>query len=97
MMKAIVLIQFETGELRGAVSDLRKIHGVTEAHMTFGPYDAIAIIETDNLNKIGRIIEYEIQPIPGVLKTITCLMVEDELPAPDFSIYKEALEVPTPQ
>ncbi len=82
-MKAIVLIKLETGELKSAVRDLRSIHGVDEAHLTFGPFDAVARIEAEDLNHIGRIVEHEIQPIPGVIKTLTCLMVEGELPIPD--------------
>ena len=81
-MRAIVLINIETGDLKSVYHDLMKVQGVREAHLTFGPYDAIAMIETQDLNKIGRIVEFEIQPIPGVLKTLTCLMVEEELPIP---------------
>ena len=82
-MKAIVLIKMETGELKSAIRDLRSIHGVDEAHLTFGPFDAVARIEAEDLNHIGRIVEHEIQPIPGVKKTLTCLMVEGELPIPE--------------
>ena len=82
-MKAIVLIEMETGELKGVIRDLRKIHGVDEAHLTFGPFDAITVIEADDLNHIARIVERDIQPIPGVKKTLTCLLVEGELPIPE--------------
>jgi hypothetical protein len=45
--------------------------------MTFGPYDAVAVVEGDDVNQIGHIIVSSIQPIPGVLETITCLVLED--------------------
>jgi len=83
-MKAFVLIELETGELKGAIRDLRKIHGVGEAHLTFGPFDAIAVIEADDLNHIARIVEHDIQPIPGVENTLTCLLVEGDLPIPEM-------------
>lgn len=89
-MKAIVLIKMETGELKSGLRDLRSIHGVDEAHLTFGPFDAVALIEADDLNHIGRIVEHEIQPIPGILKTLTCLMVEGELPIPEEQTEAES-------
>lgn len=76
-MKAYVLIDVRTGELRQAVQQLRRVDGVTEAYMTFGLYDAIAVVEAKDVNEIGRIMSSSIQPIPGVIETITCLAVED--------------------
>jgi len=49
---------------------------VVEAHMTFGPYDAIAVVETEDIAKLGKITAVEIQPIPGIEQTLTCLAVE---------------------
>lgn len=76
-MKAYVLIDIRTGEIREAVQQLRRIEGVVEAFMTFGIYDAIAVIQAKDLNEMGRIMSSEIQPIPGVMETITCLAVEN--------------------
>jgi DNA-binding Lrp family transcriptional regulator len=44
--------------------------------MTFGPYDAVAVVETTDIAKLGSIIALEIQPIPGVEQTLTCLAVD---------------------
>ena len=76
-MKAYVLIDIRTGEIREAVRQLRRVEGVAEAYMTFGIYDAIAVLEAQDLNEMGRIMSSSIQPIPGVIETITCLAVED--------------------
>jgi len=78
-MKAIVLIKIETGEIKVAFRDLKRLARIAEANLTFGPYDAIVVLEADDLNTIGKIVEREIQPIPGILKTLTCLIVEGEL------------------
>jgi DNA-binding Lrp family transcriptional regulator len=75
-MKAFVLIQVRAGDVRDVVSNLRTIQGVVEAHMTFGPYDAVAVVETADLSKLGTITASEIQPIPGVERTLTCLAVD---------------------
>ena len=82
MMKAIVLIKLETGEHKAALRDLKRIKSIQKVNLAFGPYDAIAMIESDDLNHIGRIVEFEIQTIPEVLKTLTCLMIEADLPIP---------------
>jgi DNA-binding Lrp family transcriptional regulator len=78
-MKAIVLIKFNTGDLKDAFNDLKRLRSVTEAHLTFGPYDAIAIVHSDNLKSLGQIVASEIQLIPGLVETCTCLMVDSEV------------------
>ena len=75
-MKAYVLINIRTGELRDVVRQLKRIEQVREASMTFGPYDAVAIVEASDVNDLGRILASAIQPIPGVEETLTCLAVE---------------------
>jgi DNA-binding Lrp family transcriptional regulator len=76
-MKAYILIQIRTGEIREVVKQLRRVDGVVEASMVFGPYDAVGVVEAEDVNQIGRIIASGIQPIPGVLETMTCLALED--------------------
>lgn len=78
-MKAIVLIEIEPRDIQYALRDLKRNPSIHEVHLTFGPYDAIAIILSDDLSALGKIVEFEIQTIPGVLRTCTCLMVEGEL------------------
>ena len=75
-MKAYILIKIRAGELRDVVGQIRKLEGVVEANMTFGPYDAIVVVETEDLARLGKITAAEIQPIPGVEQTLTCLAVD---------------------
>jgi DNA-binding Lrp family transcriptional regulator len=76
-MKAYILIEIRTGEIHQVVQQLHRVEGVKEANMTFGPYDAIAVVEADDVNAIGRIMTSAIEPIPGVTDTITCLAIAD--------------------
>jgi len=55
---------------------LRRTDKIVEANMTFGPYDAVAVIEAADINMIGNIIATSVQPIPGVEETMTCLAVD---------------------
>jgi len=75
-MKAYVMIKIRTGEVGDVVQNLRKIPAVKEAHMTFGPYDAVAEVETNDIAALGKVTASEIQPIPGVEQTLTCLAVD---------------------
>lgn len=100
-MKAIVLIKFNTGDLKEAFNDLKRLRSVTEAHLTFGPYDAIAIVQAQNLQSLGQIVAREIQLIPGLVETCTCLMVDSDVLAsvqvaeyPERAIYPETLDNP---
>ena len=75
-MKAYVLIKIRAGEVKEVIQSLRKVDGVVEAHMTFGPYDAVAEVETDDVEKLGAITASQIQQIAGVSHTLTCLAVD---------------------
>lgn len=75
-MKAFVLVNVRTGSILEVVRNLRNVNGVTQANMTFGPYDAVVTIEAQDINHLGRLIATKIHPIPGVLDTITCLVTE---------------------
>ncbi|HLE51181.1 MAG TPA: Lrp/AsnC ligand binding domain-containing protein [Anaerolineales bacterium] len=75
-MRAYVLIKIRMGDISEVVRQMRRIESVKEANMTFGPYDVVAIIEAKDVNHLGRILAASIQPIPGIVETLTCLAVE---------------------
>jgi DNA-binding Lrp family transcriptional regulator len=75
-MKAFILINAQTGGITDVVKNLKHIKGVSEAYMTFGPYDIVSSIEGENIHEIGHILANQIQPIPGVIETLTCLVVD---------------------
>ncbi len=77
-MKAYVLINIRTGEISTVVRHLKRVEGCESANMTFGPYDAVAVVTADDINHLGSILAKQIQPIPGVLDTITCMAVDEE-------------------
>ena len=75
-MKAFVLIKIRAGDVGEVVRQLRETPSVVEAHMTFGPYDAVAIIDSPELSAIGTLVSSTIQPISGVEQTLTCLAAD---------------------
>lgn len=75
-MKAYVLVKARTGEVKSACEQIRTLDGVTEAHMTFGPYDVVVEVETPDVARLALITASGIQTIPGVEQTLTCLAVD---------------------
>jgi uncharacterized protein with GYD domain len=75
-MKAYILIDIRTGDVREVVKNLRRVEGVLEANMTFGHYDAVAVMEAPDVKTLGTMLATQVQPIPGVLETMTCLAVD---------------------
>jgi DNA-binding Lrp family transcriptional regulator len=75
-MKAYVLIKIRAGEVKEVVRSIRKLDGISEVHMTFGPYDAVAEVETSDVAQLGDITASKIQPIPRIEQTLTCVTVD---------------------
>jgi len=75
-MKAYVLIKIRVGAVKDVVQKLRAVSEVREADMTFGPYDAVAVVEAEDVARLGAVTASVIQPIPGVEQTLTCLAVD---------------------
>ena len=75
-MKAFVLINIRTGEIYDVIHQLQKIPQIKDVNMTFGPYDAVAIVESKDIDDLGKILAGLVQPIPGIEETLTCLAVE---------------------
>ena len=75
-MKAYILINARMGAVMEVVHTLRKLELVHTAEMTFGDYDAIAVVNVPDLPTLARLISHEIQPIPGITRTITCMAVD---------------------
>jgi len=76
-VKAFILIETVTGRSKEVVTALKKIDGVKEADTVTGPYDAIAIVEGENVNDIGYLVTAEIHTTAGIYRTVTCLAIEN--------------------
>lgn len=75
MVKAFVLIQTEQGKMAEAAEYLKKIDGVEEVDVVTGPYDVIAHIVADEMDAIGKLVVSEVQTASGVVRTLTCPVV----------------------
>ena len=77
IMKAFILLKIRVGEVGAVVKQLRRVDGVVEADVTFGPYDAVAVVKAEDINTLGNLVYLNIQPIPGILETLTCLVADN--------------------
>ncbi len=75
-MQAYVLITAQVSQVKEALRGLKQIEGVKKVDTVTGPYDIIALVEGENMNVIGEMVVSKIQNVPGVSRTLTCLIVE---------------------
>ena len=72
---AYVLIETEVGKTKEVVGTIRGFEGVLRVDIVTGPYDAVAMIEREDLNEIGDLVTSEIHRIGGVSRTVHCIAV----------------------
>jgi len=78
-VRAYVLIESAVGKANAVAEGVRKISfndsKVISVDAVTGPFDVIALLESDDLDKLGRAITDGIQQVDGVQRTTTCLVV----------------------
>ncbi len=73
--KSFVLIEAEVGKARDVTTAIRKVSGVRSVDQVTGPYDIIVVLEGQDLNAVGDLLHSKIHPIPGIIRTVTCLAI----------------------
>lgn len=68
------MMTLEPDSGREPIETIRKIEGVLESEMLYGPYDAYALIKADDSEKLREIIIQKIREIDGVQSTLTCFV-----------------------
>lgn len=79
VMRAFVLIESAVGKAKVVGEGVQKLvfkdAKVLSVDAVTGPFDVIALVESDDLDKLGRAITDGIQQVDGVQRTTTCLVV----------------------
>jgi len=76
VVSAYSLISVEPGKTADVFKKIKKIEGVKFAECVAGPYDVVARIEVDTLEKLTKAVFGDIRNIPGVTNTTTLIVVE---------------------
>ncbi|MBC8225162.1 hypothetical protein H8E65_11270 [Candidatus Bathyarchaeota archaeon] len=74
MEQALILGKISHRVPKDIINKFRKIRGVSEANLIFGPYDFYATIQTETKERMGDI-AFQIRSIEGVLDSLTCYVV----------------------
>jgi DNA-binding Lrp family transcriptional regulator len=73
--RAYVLIEAEAGAAAGLLVQLRRLPDVSRVDVVTGPYDLVAVIDAADERAIGALVMQQLHPLPGVIRTITCLAI----------------------
>ncbi len=75
MTKAYVLIETAVGRSREVVASLKQMEGIVAVDLVTGPFDLVAVVEASSLAGVGDIVTAKLHPIPGINRTVTCLVM----------------------
>ncbi len=78
MVSAYVLINCDIASEEDVISHLKTIDGVKEVHGTFGAYDIIVEIESDNKENLRDAIAWKIRKIERIRSTLTLMTIADQ-------------------
>jgi len=74
-MRAYMLIQTYVGQAGAVAERLRLIGGVKAAEHVSGPYDVIAVTESDDMDALALDTLPRVQAVDGITRTVTCPVV----------------------
>ncbi len=75
MSSAYVLINCDLGSEEDVISHLKTIDGVKEVHGTFGVYDVMVKIESDNHDTLRDTITWKIRKMERIRSTLTLMTI----------------------
>ena len=75
---AYIFIETTQGKARAIAREITRIPGVKTAHSVTGPYDVVTYVESESISILGDFIVTKIQAIPGVLRTLTNVVIDGE-------------------
>jgi len=76
MVSAYSLISTEPGKAAEVFQRVSDMEGVKKAERVVGPYDIIARVEVDSLDKFTKVVFGDIRSIAGVANTVTLIVTE---------------------
>ncbi|MBI4641869.1 MAG: Lrp/AsnC ligand binding domain-containing protein [Candidatus Tectomicrobia bacterium] len=76
MISAFVFIDVDSKKTTDVFSLISVMSGVKSVYAISGPYDLIALVEGDDFFDISNIVVGGIRSIDGVMKTMTCFVLE---------------------
>lgn len=78
MPTAYVLINCELGSEEFVISELKAIKGIVEVHGTFGAYDILAKITSEQVEDLRETITWKVRKISKIRSTLTLMGIEHQ-------------------
>ena len=78
MAEAYVLINCEIGSEEKVIEELKTIDGIKEVHGTFGAYDILAKVESDQVETLRETLTWKIRKIGKIRSTLTLMGIEGQ-------------------
>lgn len=75
MVRAYVLIQTDTGRAADVANGIRGLAGVISTEAVTGPYDVIVFLEATDVDALGQLVVSSVQPVEGIVRTLTCPVI----------------------
>jgi len=82
MEQALILGKISYRAPDNVLENIKKINGVKEANLVFGPYDFYVTITTETKKMMGDI-ALQIRSIEGIVDSLTCYVVNHSDIRPD--------------
>jgi len=76
--KAFVLISCDVGKEEDTLIALRAMNQIKEAHGTWGAYDIVAEVNSDNAESLRETITWKIRKLPSIRATLTLMTIEGQ-------------------
>jgi DNA-binding Lrp family transcriptional regulator len=76
LIQGIVLINIASGLEEEVASKIKDIPSVYQVFLVYGTYDAVALVEVDDMGKLRDVVLGNIRRIKGVLSTTTLIVME---------------------
>jgi DNA-binding Lrp family transcriptional regulator len=73
MLRAYILVQTDAGSASKVTNEIGSVGGVRLVQSVTGPYDLIARAEVPDMDALGAMLS-DIQQIPGLTRTLTCIV-----------------------
>ncbi len=73
---AYIFVEVQHGKAKSARELILQLPFVKRSHIVTGPYDLVCFVEAPDLSTLGESIVMKIQTIPGVIKSLTNIVVE---------------------
>jgi len=78
MAIAYVIINCDLGYEEQIIEELKHLSDVKEIHGTFGAYDILAKVESDQITTLRETITSKIRKIDRIRSTLTLMAIEDQ-------------------